>query len=140
MPRGKVMRGYKGRNCKVLQRGYSVVDQIERLVKRYPGGYMFWEGLPEKGRKNTQTLRRRIVQCVLEGLYTDGFLTVLVNGSIDNNGRVKDSELYRWVWKEIYGENTQEMYKDWLESKKVGTKEGRVEGEEISEISVGRMV
>lgn len=109
------MIGYTGRNCKLRSLAYSVTDSIIDSIQHKPGGYTFWQSLPKRGRDNAEAVRKSIAETLLSSLYDSSFIAMLLKAAMDENGRpLLHSPLYRWLLSNIYSENVQKLYQDWV--------------------------
>ena len=108
------MRGIQ-QNCKLRSLAYKATDTMLDVIKEQPGGYSFWGLLPQKGRHNVSALRKKIADAMLSILFTDSFLTILLQAAITPDGRPRHkSQLYQWLLVYVYAGDVQRLYKDWL--------------------------
>ena len=108
------MRGIQ-QNCKLRSLAYKATDTMLDVIKEQPGGYSFWGLLPQKGRHNVSVVRKKIADAMLSILFTDAFLTILLQAAVTPDGIPRrKSQLYQWLLVYVYAGNVQRLYKDWL--------------------------
>ncbi len=107
------MKSYHQRNCKLRSNVYTVVDEVVTVLQRQPGGYMFWASLPQHGTHNSRKVRKVIADIVLDKLFSDDFVCILLKTALTDKGLPKQP-LYTWLVDNIYGGNVQQLYGDWL--------------------------
>jgi len=119
------MRVAHHQNCKLRSSAYTATDCIIDMLRHYPGGYSFWHLLPQHGVNNRDSLRKKIADTLLSTFFDSSFLTNLIQAAFTIQGRpVQQSQLYHWLLTQVYGNNIQRLYKDWLEVSKLHTSTG----------------
>jgi hypothetical protein len=113
------MRTFKNRNCKLRFMAFSTADVIIDLLQEKPGGSFFWRHLPLRGRDNRDAVRKKIADTLLHAFYDDNFISILLKGALDDKGKPRgDGTLYRWLLSNVYSDNAQKLYGDWLKASK----------------------
>jgi hypothetical protein len=109
------MRTFKNSNCRLRFMAFSTADIIIDLIQQKPGGFAFWSFLPRKGRNNRDAIRKKIADTLLTSFYDDKFISILLKGALDDKGKPQgDSTLYHWLLSNVYSDNIQRLYNDWL--------------------------
>ena len=109
------MRTFKNRNCRLRFMAFSTADVIIDLLQEKPGGSSFWRHLPLRGRDNRDAVRKKIADTLLHAFYDDNFISILLKGALDDKGKPRgDGTLYRWLLLNVYSDNSQKLYSDWL--------------------------
>lgn len=115
------------RKCKVNTQVYSVADKLIDDICHLPGGYLFWQALPDKGRKNKGSVRGRIASRIWTDVFTDRFMCILLTTALDEQGLPRSElPLYSWLLQYMYSNDIRSMYDDWLSLRRVngGKREG----------------
>lgn len=108
-----------GKNCKLRMKCYSAVDEMLEILQHSPGGYKFWQSLPEKGRWNKVAMRRKLATFLLDSFFDKEFMDGLLSAALTQQGRpVEHSQLYSWLLHFVYSGNVQRLYSDWLKADK----------------------
>jgi hypothetical protein len=60
-------------------------------------------------------VRKKIADTLLHAFYDDNFISILLKGALDDKGKPRsDGTLYHWLLANVYSDNTQKLYADWL--------------------------
>lgn len=109
------MRTFKNRNCKLRYMAFSAADVIIDTIQQKPAGRVWWFSLSKKGRGNREVIRKKIADTLLHSFYDDNFISILLKGALDEKGKPRgDSALYQWLLNNVYSDNVQKLYNDWL--------------------------
>jgi hypothetical protein len=109
------MKTFKNRNCKLRYMAFSTADAIIDLVQQKEKGKSRWFSFPKKGRDNREVIRKKIADTLLHSFYDDNFISILLKGALDDKGKPRgDSALYHWLLTNVYSDNVQKLYHDWL--------------------------
>jgi len=94
---------------------FSTADVIIDMIQQKQEGRVWWFSLGKKGRDNREVIRKRIADTLLHSFYDDNFISILLKGALDEKGKPRgDSALYRWLLSNVYSDNVQKLYNDWL--------------------------
>lgn len=106
---------------------YDIRKQIQEVIGHVivhichtPGGYVWWQGLPEKGKKGKKACKRHWGRLFRQNLYTTEMMHGMVLACFDVYGvtPLQSRRLKAYVLKTFYGGKEERLFKAWLKIRK----------------------
>lgn len=101
----KKVYGHGMYNPKINKTAQRFVSRVVKDIMRLPGGYMFWHGLPSKGKQSRVALQKRWRNAALQALQSTEMQFAMLHACLSPDGTVDQRGLflYRWMVEQYFG-------------------------------------
>jgi hypothetical protein len=95
----------------------KTIETLISSIAHQPGGYLWWDSLPNKGRHSQVTLTRNWTKLLYSSLFSSSLQRAMLSACLSSDGIPNNQGhlLYTWLLVNIYNNNEAALYKDWLQ-------------------------
>jgi hypothetical protein len=93
----------------------KMVDNLLTQVGHAPGGYMWQQQLPRKGKHSLAVIKRRWVRQLQQVCISEALLQAMVLACVSSEGipEEKGKALYNWLVKHVYYGDSAKLHRAW---------------------------
>lgn len=95
----------------------TIVEQVVKDITHSPGGYAYWQQLPQRGYYSASRIQGRLAGKVRQLLLPKHAQIAMVQAALNAEGipDTRGRELYKYLLQTAYQGREQDIYKDWLQ-------------------------
>jgi len=104
---------YRMTHLQVLSK--KIITVITEDIARLPGGYAFWQRLPEKGKRSGHVVTRRWATYIIQTCFPASLLQAMTLACLSSDGlpTAQGDALRRWLIQHVYHGDAAQLYIKW---------------------------